>query len=110
MVSARTSKTSRCLIARGIRAVARTVARLPRRDGGLDLAHPAALRPVEPGLLGLSRRHAGELAHRRPGELAGGEGGVEQAELGEGAADAEALLGLAPVQAEHALGILARLA
>jgi len=46
-------------------------------------------------------------SRRRADDRAGGEGAVEERQAGEGARDAEALLGLPAIEAEEALGVLA---
>jgi hypothetical protein len=64
--------------------------------------------PGQPRALGLCGGHARELADGGPGELPGRERSVEGRKPGEDATDAQALLGLARVQPEHPLGVLAQ--
>jgi hypothetical protein len=93
---------------RGIRPVVRAIPRPSRGHAFLNLMGASIPRPRDPSPLGLSGRNSGELADRRPAELAGGEGIIEQGELGEGATDAEPLFRLSAVQPSHAFGILAK--
>ena len=75
--------------------------------GPLDLPRAARPGPGEPVGFGLGCGDARELARRRPDDRAGGERAVEERQAGEGARNAEALLGLPAIEAEEAFGVLA---
>lgn len=95
---------------RWIGAVLRPLARLPRRHGLFDFVNAAVLGKVAPGLFGLRRGDAGELADGGPGELSGGKGAVEARQRGKGAANAESFLRLTTVEADDPFSVLAKAA
>ena len=70
------------------------------RDGGLERAHRAAARHLDPGRRALRRRHADQEPHLRPGELAVGEGRRDLGQLSQPRAHVGERLELARGEAE----------